>query len=104
MDKRNFDKALNTREQRYMISKKLNVCLMGINLILAVGLVMSINREKIILVPQVAPEMKLFVTQSQVSNSYLSELSRNVLDLLLNVTPNNVDAQHQELLKLVASR
>ncbi len=54
--------------------------------------------------PQVAPEYKLWISQNQVSNEYLSQLSRNVLDLMLNITPENVTAQHQEILHLVTPK
>lgn len=104
MDKFNFDDKLNSLEQNYIIFKRLLLISMLGNLILLFVLITNINKEKIILVPQVAPEYKLWVAQSQVSNEYLSTLSRNIIDLMLNITPFNVEAQHQEILQLIASK
>ncbi len=104
MDKFNFDDKLNSLERNYVTFKRLLMISILGNLVLLFILITTINKEKIILVPQVAPEDKLWVTQSQVSNEYLSILSRNIIDLMLNITPFNVEAQHQELLKLVASK
>jgi type IV conjugative transfer system protein TraE len=104
MDKFNFDDKLNSLERNYITFKRLLLVSMLGNLVLVFILLATINKEKIILVPQVAPEYKLWIAQTQVSNEYLSVLSRNIVDLMLSITPSNVEAQHQELLKLIASK
>ena len=104
MDKFNFDDKLNSLERNYITFKRLLLVSMLGNLVLVFILLTMINKEKIILVPQVAPEDKLWIAQAQVSNEYLSALSRNIVDLMLSITPSNVEAQHQELLKLIASK
>ena len=104
MDKFNFDNKLNSLEKNHAMFKKLLSGMILANIILLIVLGSTIHLEKIILVPEVAPEDKIWVTNSQVSNEYLNTIGRNVMDLLLNVTPENVDAQHQELLKMVASK
>lgn len=104
MDKFNFDQQFNALERNYALFKRLLSLSILANIVLVIVLMMCINREKIILVPQVAPETKLWIGQQQVSNNYLTILSRNVLDLMLNATPDNVDAQHQEVLKFIDSK
>ena len=102
MDKFNFDKQLNTLERNHGLYRRLVIIMFVINIGLIFVLNKTVGQEKIILVPQVAPEYKLWVSSSQVSNEYLAVLSRNVMDLLLNVTPVNVQAQHKELLNIIA--
>ncbi len=104
MDRLNFDDRLNSLHSNQTLFKRLLVLMIGANVILSLVLCSTINKEKIILVPQVAPEYKLWISQNQVSNEYLSQLSRNVLDLMLNITPENVTAQHQEILHLVTPK
>ncbi len=104
MDKFNFDKQLNSLQRNHGLYKKLLILMFVINIALIFVLSKTVGQEKIILVPQVAPEYKLWVSSNQVSNEYLAVLSRNVMDLLLNVTPINVQAQHKELLNIVASQ
>jgi len=104
MDRTNFDYKINALKKQDTLYKKIIAGLILANILLVIILGMSFHREKIILVPEVAPEDKIWVTNSQVSNEYLNTISRNVMDLLLNVTPENVDAQHDELLRIVASK
>lgn len=104
MDKFNFDAQVNSLRANHQAFKKYLIWMIIANVVLVLALVYSLNREKIILVPDVAPEYKIWVTKSQVSPEYLNTLSRNTLDLLLNITPNSVSAQHNELLKLVAPK
>lgn len=104
MDKFNFDLKLNSLEKNEASFKKIISGLILANIVLAILLGVTNFRQKIILVPEVAPEDKIWVTNSQVSNEYLNTIGRNVMDLLLNVTPENIDAQHEELLKMVASK
>ena len=104
MDKNNFDAQLNNLRTNHQTFKRYLGFMITANIILVVALLFSLNREKIVLVPQTAPEFKLWVSKSQVSPDYLNTLSRNVLDLLLNITPNSVAAQQQELMRLVAPK
>lgn len=104
MDKRNFDKKINKLENNSLLFRKLFWYMVATNIGLLLILACNINKERIIIVPQVAPEYKLWVSQKTISDEYLTTLSRNCLDLILNISPNNVKAQHQELLKLVSSR
>ena len=103
MDKNNFDTRFNKVKKDAQLFKRLTQWMLGANILLILTLMTTINKEKIVLVPQVAPEDKLWVTNSQVSNEYLSILSRNLTSLLLDVSPVNVKAQHAELLKFVAA-
>jgi type IV conjugative transfer system protein TraE len=103
MDKYNFDEKINTVMRNHLLFKRLVFIEIIAIIILLLMLWFNINKKIVVLVPQVAPEYKLWVGQSQVSNEYLTTLSRNVLDLMLNITPYNVDAQHQEMLNIVSS-
>lgn len=103
MDKYNFDEKINTIMRNHVLFKRLVFIEIIAIIILLLILGSVINKKIVVLVPQVAPEYKLWVGQSQVSNEYLTTLSRNVMDLMLNITPYNVDAQHQEMLNVVAS-
>ena len=102
MDKTNFDAEINSLRSNHRIFKSLLKWMICSNVILVLGLLYSLNREKVILVPQVAPEYKIWVKKAQVSPEYLNVLSRNLLDLLLNVTPNSVLAQQKELIENVS--
>lgn len=104
MDKFNFDSQRNTLQANYKFFKKFSTLMLMANIILVIGLIMSMNREKIVLIPQVAPEYKMWIKKSQISPEYINTLSRNVLDLLLNVTTKNVNAQYQELMRIVAPK
>lgn len=104
MEKLNFDEQINRLRQNHLLFKRLLGGMVLANILLLLILMGTIDKEKLILVPQVAPEYKLWVMQSQVSNEYLAVLSRNIADLMLNVTPSNVDAQHKEVLRMVASK
>lgn len=104
MDKFNFDVKLNNYEKNEVLYKKIVLGQLILNIILVIWLIVAYAHEKIILVPEVAPEDKIWVTNSQVSNEYLNTIGRNVMDLLLNVTPEDVDSQHKELLGMVASK
>ena len=104
MDKFNFDAEVNSLRSNYQTFKKYLLWMIIANVVLVLALFFSLNREKIVLVPEVAPEYKIWLTKSQASPEYLNTLSRNTLDLLLNITPNSVSAQHNELMKLVAPK
>ena len=104
MDKTNFDNQRNALIKNAHNYKKLLSIMILANIVLSIALVFNTNREKIILVPQVSPEYRMWIDQSHLSFEYLNTLSRNMLDLLLNITPNNVTAQHHELLKTVTPK
>lgn len=104
MERRLSDQETLVLQSKYKSTKKYLNWMIVSNVILAGVLAFNINREKLIVVPQVAPEFKMWVEKSQVSNEYLVALSRNVLDLLLDITPSTVSAQQQALLNMVAPK
>lgn len=104
MERRLSDQETLVLQSKYKSTKKYLNWMIVSNVILAGVLAFNINREKLIVVPQVAPEFKMWVEKSQVSNEYLVTMSRNVLDLLLDITPSTVSAQQQALLNMVAPK
>lgn len=104
MDKFNFDAQINALRGNYQTFKKYLLLMILANIILVITLVFSMNRERVVIVPQVAPEYKMWLKTSQASPEYLNVISRNMLDLLLNISPHNVNAQHQELLRMVTAK
>lgn len=104
MDKSNFDAELNALKRNYYVFKKYLLLMIISNVILVIALVFNTNREKVVLMPQVAPEYKMWINKSLASPEYLTILSRNVLDLLLNITPDSVKAQHQELMHIITPK
>lgn len=61
------------------------------------------NRERIVITPPVI-DRSFWVTNSQVSPEYLSEMTVFFAYLRLNVTPDTVDSQRQLLLRYVDPR
>lgn len=104
MEKRLSDQQAIILQSKYKSTKKYLNWMIVSNMILAGTLAFNYNRERIINTPQVAPEYKMWIEQSQVSNEYLIVMSRNVLDLLLDITPSTVAAQQQALLNMVAPK
>lgn len=104
MEKRLSDQEMLILQSKYKSTKKYLNWMIVSNVILAGVLAFNINREKLVVVPQVAPEFKMWIEKSQVSNEYLVAMSRNILDLLLDITPSNVSAQQQALLNMVAPK
>lgn len=104
MERRLSDQEMLILQSKYKSTKKYLNWMIVSNVILAGVLAFNINREKLVVVPQVAPEFKMWIEKSQVSNEYLVAMSRNVLDLLLDITPSNVSAQQQALLNMVAPK
>lgn len=101
MDKKKFDKAVaDSRSNSATLKKYLTLMIIS-NVILAFVAIFSINRERVVMVPQVNADYKMWISKSQVSPEYLNVLSRNMLDLLLNITPNSVNAQQAELLRSI---
>jgi conjugal transfer pilus assembly protein TraE len=60
-----------------------------------------IGRERIVIVPPVV-EKPLWITSSQVSSNYLSEMSLFFVNLRLNVTSSNAASQREILLRFVS--
>ena len=104
MERRLSDQETLVLQSKYKSIKKYLNWMIVSNVILAGVLAFNINREKLIVVPQVAPEFKMWIEKSQVSDEYLVAMSRNVLDLLLDITPSTVSAQQQALLNMVAPK
>jgi len=99
MDKKKFNQAVvDSRSNSSMLKKYLMIMVIS-NVILVLALVFNINRERVVIVPQISPEFKMWISKSQASPEYLNVLSRNMLDLLLNITPNSVNSQQTELLR-----
>lgn len=104
MERRLSDQESLLLQSKYKSTKKYLNWMIVSNVILAGVLAFNNNRERIVISPQVAPEFKMWVEKSQVSNEYLVVMSRNVLDLLLDITPSTVLAQQQALLNMVAPK
>jgi conjugal transfer pilus assembly protein TraE len=104
MERRLSDQETLVLQSQYKSTKKYLNWMIVSNVILAGVMAFNINRERIVISPQVAPEFKMWVEKSQVSNEYLVAMSRNVLDLLLDITPSTVSAQSQALLNMVAPK
>lgn len=104
MERRLSDQETLALQSKYKNTKKYLNWMIVSNVALSLVLAFNMNREKIIISPQVAPEFKMWIEKSQVSNEYLIAMSRNVLDLLLDITPSNVSAQQQALLNMVAPK
>ncbi len=104
MDKLTFEQQLTKLKNNYQTFKRYLGGMILANVVLALGLVYSIFHERIVMSPFMSPEYKMMVSNSKASPEYLNLLSRNVLDLLLNITPNNVQAQQSELMTMVDSK
>lgn len=104
MDKQLFDEELTRLRKAASTNKKNFVLMVVSNVVLAVIIAFNYNRERVVIVPQVAPESKIWVSQSQASLEYLTIMSKNMLDLLLNITPETTKSQHKELLRWVVPK
>ena len=104
MDKKVFESHKSSIAMNNQLFRRIILLLALTILVLVVSLMLCINREKIVLVPQVSPETKMWVSSTNVSNEYLTMLSRNIMDLMLNLTPDTVIAQHKQVLRLVDSQ
>lgn len=104
MDKHIFDEELQRLRKSANANKKNFILMVVANIVLAVTIAVNYNRERVVIVPQVAPEDKIWLNKSQASVEYLSIFSKNMLDLLLNITPETVKSQHKELLRWVAPK
>lgn len=104
MDKLTFEQQITKLKKDYQSFKKYLGLMVFANVILSFGLVYSYFHERVVMSPVMAPEYKMMVTNNKASPEYLNLLSRNILDLLLNITPNNVLAQQNELMSMVDSK
>lgn len=104
MDKLTFEQQIKNLKKGYQLFKKYLGWMVLANVVLAFGLVYSIFHERVVMSPVMAPEYKMMITNNKASPEYLNLLARNILDLLLNITPNNVQAQQNELMTLVDSK
>ncbi len=102
MDKNRYSDKLEIQDKQIKKQASIIKYLIGANIILGLTIATNYNREKIVISPQVAPEYKMFVTKGSASDTYLSALSRNVLDLMLNITPENADAQKSAIMDITA--
>jgi type IV conjugative transfer system protein TraE len=71
-----------------------------INILLSIGLLFTIGKEKIVFVPPKIPQT-FWVSHSDVSTEYLSEMSYFFSSLRFNITPVNADNQRETLLRYV---
>lgn len=77
-------------------------CSMLLNIFLAFVILCTIGNERIILIPPNI-QKSFWVTNSQVSADYLTEMSLFFANLRLNITPANALLQHDLLLRYVGS-
>lgn len=101
MDRTDFDTRFNALVRNDKWLKKLLFISILTTLLLTILLLKNVNKERVVMIPQVAPENKLWISQSDVSNEYLTILTRNIMDLVLNITPDTVISEHHEVLKFV---
>lgn len=101
MERTNSDLELNTLKDSVQAFKKYLMWMVIANVVLTFALIFKVGMDKVVMVPQVAPEYKMWIAKSQASPEYLDMLSRNLLDLGLDIAPNNVKAQHAELMSSV---
>lgn len=90
-------------ELQAMVAKRngyavISVTALLLCVILSLVAVWAMGREKIIVVPPVI-EKSFWVSNSQVSEEYLTEMTGFFAYLRLNVTPDSVDNQHRTLLQ-----
>jgi type IV conjugative transfer system protein TraE len=104
MDKQTFEQQLTKLKKDHGLFKRYLGLMISANVVLVLTLAYNINRERIVFTPVMAPEFKMMISNNKASPEYLNLLSRNILDLLLNITPNNVQAQQNELMTMVDSK
>lgn len=99
MDKKTFDEELNSLRDAVKTKSRNEKLLVVANVILAGVIALNYNKERIVTVPSMAPQYKMMISNDKASPEYLDAMSRNVLDLLLDITPNNVQAQQNMLIE-----
>lgn len=100
MDKKTFDEELNSLRDAVKTKSRNEKLLVVANVILAGVIALNYNKERIVMVPSMAPQYKMMISNNKASPEYLDAKSRNVLDLLLDITPNNVQAQQNMLIEM----
>lgn len=104
MDKQTFEQQLTKLKKEHGLFKRYLGLMISANVVLVLTLAYNTNRERIVFTPVMAPEYKMMISNNTASPEYLNLLSRNILSLLLNITPNNVQAQQNELMTMVDSK
>lgn len=100
MDKKTFDEELNSLREAVKTKSRNEKLLVIGNVILAGVLALNYNKERIVQVPTMAPQYKMMISNNKASPEFLDAMSRNILDLLLDITPNNVQAQQNMLISM----
>lgn len=100
MDKKTFDEELNSLREAVKTKSRNEKLLVIGNVILAAVLALNYNKERIVQVPTMAPQYKMMISNNKASPEFLDAMSRNILDLLLDITPNNVQAQQNMLISM----
>jgi conjugal transfer pilus assembly protein TraE len=72
-----------------------------LNMLLSVGVILMVGREKIVLVPPKI-EQTFWVGHNSVSQEYLSEMSHFFATLRFNIKPNAIGGQREVLLRYVS--
>lgn len=101
MQKKTFEDEINSLRSSVKTKARNEKLLVISNAILAGIVAFSFNHERVVVVPAIAPEYKMMISSDKASPEYLDNYSRTILDLLLNITPNNVQAQQNMLIGMV---
>ena len=101
MKKHNFDAKINHLLSYKSKSRAIIVALIVSNIILAIGLVIGTGREKIVLIPSSNPDSSYWISNNKISNEYMEIMSRNLLSLTLDVSPETVRSQYDAFLRFV---
>lgn len=101
MQKKTFEDEINSLRSSVKTKARNEKLLVISNVILAGIVAFSFNYERVVVVPAMAPEYKMMISSDKASPEYLDNCSRTILDLLLNITPNNVQAQQNMLIGMV---
>ncbi len=101
MQKKTFEDEINSLRSSVKTKARNEKLLVISNVILAGIVAFIFNHERVVMVPAMAPEYKMMISSDKASPEYLDNYSRTILDLLLNITPNNVQAQQNMLIGMV---
>jgi len=72
-----------------------------LNVLLGIGIILMVGREKVILVPPKITDT-FWVSNNNVSSEYLSEMSSFFTLLRFNIAPNNNENQREILLRYIS--
>lgn len=97
MEKENFVKSHNIVVKQRNFVAAVCLCLLAINLLLTILLITS--EKEIVLVPN-SIDQEISIKDGKMSNSYLEALTRDVTNLILNITPDNVEYSSKAILKI----